>query len=402
MDAIKRYYFVILSIFPLLQFLFYEYFNRGFVLLYGAIGTVLFLAILLSGKKLKYPKFIIPLIILTVYYFIWNLINGNISGLESGVFSYLYTDLWLHTIAFLILVENTKFDDRFIQDVIKVFKVTVILAFVVSLVQFLIDPFFLAPDSLKIHALSGSQYDYRLPSIFGYIAPTEIGLSFIPIISILIGYYLYKGERLHFTWLIMAGLSFFVNKSRYLYLNFLIILTQYPIVNGFNLKKILNSISIGTVFLLVVILIMKSIGFYFEEFIQNRLLSSSASTRLLAFQLFFEFFPKNPFFGSGIHVGEDLSRAIGGRSSQIHVGYISHLYEFGIVGSIFLFTFWYQLWQKFHAVAKRTMYYGSLFAFLAFLATNVTGVFYSIYSYGLLFAFIFNKYVNDQHQEDNL
>ncbi len=70
--------------------------------------------------------------------------------------------------------------------------------------------------------------------------------------------------------------------------------------------------------------------------------------------MFTEFFPNKPFFGTGIHVGEDLLRAIGGRSSQMHVGYLSHLYEYGIVGSILLFYFLYLVFRKFKRDSRFT------------------------------------------------
>ena len=47
-------------------------------------------------------------------------------------------------------------------------------------------------------------------------------------------------------------------------------------------------------------------------------------------------------------------------------------------------------------IYKKKNYYGSLFAFITFLLGNVTLVNYLIYSYGLLFAFIFNKFINDK------
>lgn len=399
MDFVKRYYFLTLALFPLIQFVFIQYLHRSFVLVYGALGTLLYLAYLFSGVKFKYPKYILPLILLVIYYFIWDMVNGELITLRSGIISYLFSNIWLHTVFFLILVANTDFDDAFIKTILIIFKATIIIAFVVSIIQ-LFNPLFFAPPEYRIASLFLNQYEVRLPSMFGYLSPREVGTSFIPIISILVGYYLYRKSNLNIAWLFMAGLVFFANKSRWIYLNFVVILFQFPVVYGIHLKKIYRIILIGSVFLIVLIFVMQSTGFDFEVFVQERLLSESSSTRFLAFEMFREFFPQNPFFGSGVHVDESLARAIGGRSSQIHVGYLSHLYEYGIIGSMFLFSFWFLVLKKFYLTASKKEYYGSLFAFIAFLVANLTLVDYSIYFYGLLFAFIFDKYIHDQPIEN--
>jgi len=399
MDFVKRYYFLTLALFPLIQFVFIQYLHRSFVLVYGTLGTLLYLAYLFSGVKFKYPKYILPLILLVIYYFIWDMVNGELIALRSGIISYLFSNIWLHTVFFLILVANTDFDDAFIKTILLIFKGTIIIAFVVSIIQ-LFNPLFLIPLEYRIASLYLNQYEIRLPSMFGYLSPREVGTSFIPIISILIGYYIYRKSSLNIAWLFMAGLVFFANKSRWIYLNFVVILFQFPVVYGIHLKKIYRVILIGSVFLIVLIFVMQSTGFDFEVFIQERLLSESSSTRFLAFEMFREFFPQNPFFGTGIHVDENLARAIGGRSSQIHVGYLSHLYEYGIIGSMLLFSFWFMILKKFYLTASKKEYYGSLFAFIAFLVANLTLVDYSIYFYGLLFAFIFDKYIDDQPIEN--
>ena len=57
--------------------------------------------------------------------------------------------------------------------------------------------------------------------------------------------------------------------------------------------------------------------------------------------------------GTGETVNEELKTALENRSSQIHVGYFSCLYQFGIIGSSFLFTFWFLIALEFYKTAKR-------------------------------------------------
>ena len=390
-----RYYFYTLAFLPLLEFIFYRYIGKSFVYLYGFAGTVLFLYFVFTGKKFRYPKYTIALFVLTIYYFGWALANGSISNLRSGIITYFFSNTWLHTVTFLLLVENTIFDDKFIKNVIVLFKITIIIAFIVSLIQFVYDPFFFTPDEFRINFLMRDEFNLRLPSIFGFLTLRDAGASFIPIMSILIGYYLFRNHKLHYIWLVLSGFVFFATKSRWIYLNFIIILLQYPLLRGINFKKVFWFSGIALFSALLLIFLMKEAGFDFERFLEERLLSESASTRFLAVEMFSKFFPQHPFFGSGIHVSEDLARAIGGRSSQIHIGYLSHLYEFGIVGSAILFYLLYLLYLRFYHVALRTRYYGSLFALIAYLAANLTLVDFSFYHYGFMFAFIFNKYVSD-------
>jgi len=361
------------------------------------MGTVLLLYFIVTGKKFNFPKYTIAFFVLVLYYFSWTVANGEIASLRSGFITYLFSNTWLHAVAFLILVENTIFDDRFIKDIILFFKITIVTAFIVSLIQFVYDPFFFTPDEFRINFLTREEFNLRLPSIFGFLTLRDVGASFIPIMSILIGYYLFRNQKFHYLWLVLSGFVFFASKSRWIYLNLILILLQYPLIKGINFKKVIWFSGAALLSLILLVFLMKEAGFDFERFIEERLLSDSASTRFLAIDMFLEFFPQNPVFGSGIHVGEDLARAIGGRSSQIHIGYLSHLYEYGIFGSVILFYSLYLLYLRFYRVAADSRYYGSLFALITFLAANLTLVDFSLYHYGLMFAFIFNKYIDSQN-----
>lgn len=370
--------------------------------LFGFLGVLVLLLCKLYGREFTYPKYLLPFILLVFYYMIWAFVNGDAGNFDFDTILYFYRNQWIYSLVTLLLIENTVFDEQFIALIIKVFKVTIIVSFIVILYQLFVDPFFLMPPELKKDFLFRTQYEIRLQSIFGYIAPNEVAYSLIPIVSILIGYYLMLNKSLNPLWVIMAGIVFFGTKTRFIYLNFIVILLQYPLVNGLNIKKVTKIVLLSIISVIVLVFILNSAGFNIEVFIQNRLLSESASTRLLAVDMFSRFFPHNPFFGSGIHVGEDLFRAIGNRSSQIHVGYLSHLYEYGVIGTIVLLYFLISVLKRFYETSRYTNYYGSVFAFGVIFVTNLTTVNFSIYSYGILFAFIFNKFINDQYFKENI
>lgn len=87
---------------------------------------------------------------------------------------------------------------------------------------------------------------------------------------------------------------------------------------------------------------------------------------------------------------EAASRAVG--SSQIHVGYLSHLVSYGIIGSFLLFSFWFLLAKDLYRKAKLTKYYGPFFAFIIFLFTNLTLVDFNLFYPGIFIAFVFSEY----------
>ena len=129
---------------------------------------------------------------------------------------------------------------------------------------------------------------------------------------------------------------------------------------------------------------------------QERLFAEGSieeTTRYGAYINFLHFFPQTPFFGTGVHLTDEIwlaSRAI--HSSQIHVGYLSHLLTFGLFGSFLLFSFWFCLAKDLYKKAKLKGYYGPLFAFLVFLWFNVTAVDFRLGYPGLIIAFVFSQF----------
>ena len=145
MDTVKKYYFIAFSFLPLFQFVAQEFLHKNIVNLFGLIGVMIYFVHILKGDNLKYPKYLIPFILLIIYYAIWDFVNGDIK--EIGLFTYFYRNSWLYSLVLLILIENTSFDKQFIDRIIIIFKGTIVVAFVVVLFQLIIDPFFLMPDA---------------------------------------------------------------------------------------------------------------------------------------------------------------------------------------------------------------------------------------------------------------
>lgn len=377
------------------------YYFMLFAFFYGIIF------IIIKGKTIKIPGMLYLLIMYSVYISIWSFANGGFE--RRGLYQVIINKDITSTIFILIIIYNTYFSERFIKRSISFFKITVILAVIVSLIQ-VVNYSFLDANPIwskgvveKI--LSGDLYTNRRGSIFGYVNLNEMGLSYLPLLSVLIGILLYHRNRFYYVFLILGGISAFLTNARYVMIAFILITLQILIaqkVKIITLVKFIILISI-TGFLLIQILLY--LGYDFNDWFNNRLFAEGSiieTTRYKAIGTFLKFFPQHVFFGSG-GVTEEItaaSNAVG--SSQIHVGYLAHLVYYGITGSVLLFGFWFLLAKKLFKTAKLTNYWGSFFAFLSFLWANATLVGFSIFFYGIIFALVFDKYISDKTLNLNL
>ena len=88
-----------------------------------------------------------------------------------------------------------------------------------------------------------------------------------------------------------------------------------------------------------------------------------------------------------------MLQLIQGRTSQIHVGWLKLLYYYGIVGALIYLSFVVALLRHLFLRAKKSKYWGSFFALLAFVVANFTLVELSPLYHGLLLALIFSRYL---------
>jgi len=339
------------------------------------------------------------------YLIIWSFYNGFFE--QKGFFNSFNLN-HLSILMILIIIYNTKFNIRFITRTIFLFKITVIVAAVVSLVQVFNYSFLDASLIREVNwigdTLQGKLYLDRRLSIFGYVDPNELGLSYMPLLAVVIGFLLFNKEKGVYYFLILGGISAFLSNNRYVMIAFLIIGLQIMIFQKIKLKGFIKYILLTAVALFVLYQILSYLGYNMSDWYNERLLSEGSlreTTRYKAFGNFIKFFPRAPFFGTGVHITKEIkaaSNAIG--SSQIHVGYLAHLVSYGLVGSFLLFGFWFLMSKKLYKTAKLTSYWGSFFGFLIYLWAQATLVNYSIFFYGLIFAFIFDRYFRDYGRSD--
>ncbi len=405
----NKKFFYVLAFSPILGYLIFERTNLPPYYFIGFFCFALYILNLVKNSKkvIKIPKFYYLMFLLFIYYFIWDFNNGQVEfmgGILKDVFKWDFNPLYL--LAFLALIEKTNFDEKFIEKIIKIFKITIILAAITSLIQLLFKPDFLVPGELskQLFLTQGSNiYNARRPSLFGYLSDNDVAVSFIPILSIVLGYSIKENKKKHLIlYMLLGGVVCILTNGRYVIIGYLIILSQLIWINKASSIKIVRYFSITLLLIGFFALFLSIIGKYqLSDFFATRLMSDSADTRILAYDLFLKFFGTNIFFGNGQSLSIEIYRELAGRSSQIHVGYFSHLISYGLIGSLILFTFWLLIFKQLLRNAKATNYYGSLFAFIIFLWANVAMVWYMLYVYGLIFAFIFDKYYRDQSLLNN-
>ncbi|WP_430814652.1 O-antigen ligase family protein [Carboxylicivirga sp. RSCT41] len=391
-------YFLVVAFAPIVIFLDYETIDIGFNRLYG--GSLILLSLLLLIKKgvnkSHFDTLLLGAFFVYIFYLVTDLVHTQGTVIRKGYVYDFFVNTSLHMFFLIYLVDNYKMPDSLFKYLILIFKGTVILAFLVSLIQFFDKPFFFTPDEISAHARRmGSYYSsfrIRRVSIFGYLGMHDISISFLPVFGILMSYYSMVKKRVPYLYLIMAFFVVFVNNSRYAQLGFLItLLPVFMLAKNKWRTALIIGVSVPAALLLLAIG-LNLIGFDVEGYVEQRLLADSASTRLLAFEIFQKFFGRNPWFGTGVHLTNEVIVALAGRSSQIHVGYLAHLYSYGIIGSFFVFGFWLSIFFRFRRTAIRTAYWGSLVGILVFLWANVTLVTYQIFTYGIMMSFLFDRY----------
>jgi len=367
--------------------------------LYIFIVFILGIVFLIRNKNIVFPKFLWFLLLYGIYRFIWL----QIAEVEDRRFvtQVYYAIFNFSTLLFILMIYNTDFTQKFIKRIVFWVKLTVIFAVIASIMQVFDYGFLNAWEYFDEGSLiERSLYTQRRSSIFGYLDQNGLGLSYLPLGSVLIGFLLLTKEKSYLPFTVLIGISAVLSNTRFIIVSFIIILIMYLIYFKLNIAGIFKYTVIAVCFLVIIYSSLDGLGYNFDDFIAERLLpegSIDETTRYKAFETFMIFFPRKVLFGTGYYLTDEIAALswIIAKSSRIHVGYLSHLVSYGLVGSILLFGFWYKLAKYLYNNAKKSNYWGALFAFLIFFWAQVTLVNYSIFFPGLMFALVFDKYYQD-------
>jgi len=409
----KKVFLLILLVYPLFCYLGIKTIDKNEeILALVCIGLLLFriVEIYKSQSNLVIPIYVMFFGLFMVYTMLCGIFMSNYF-IERG-YKYFYTDsIWLTFIA-LLIIENTFFSIKSLKFAKKILEFTLVLAAIVSIIQ-ISKPLFFVNDKVFVKGLSYdrmAEYYKNIPnteigaaweagmvdrflggyrsSIFSYIDPLSVGMDTLAIFSILIAFKSVNFiSRIVFT--LSTAIVSFLSSSRWIILGFLVVASQIFWVGRNKWRNLIYFVVSGVLLLLTLVIIASFIGFDVEQYVTGRLMSDVATTRLLAFEVFFEVFPENPIFGTGGVDTEKMVRLLGGRSSQIHVGFLKLFYYYGLVGGILYLSFMVTFLIRLRNMAIHSGYWGGFFAILAFFFANLTLFELSLFYYGPLLAIIF-------------
>ena len=383
-------YFYSFTLSPFLAYLIWQAYHLRLYPIWGIFAiALLFLNALFIRRKLRFPKYVIPLGLLGIYYIISEYSFGYIS--EIGILRYIYRSWVPFTIASLILIENTTFSQEFIENIIIIFKITIIISFIASVIQLFFYPNFFLPDYLIDYNYDYNPYNIRNPSIFGATEDNELGFSFLPIAFIVIGWSI-RHRRFMIPWCFFSIIVLLGSNSRWIFVGVLFLIFYIFQKKRFDIS-ILYQIIFLTFFVLCFVMVYIDVSsFTFEQYKIERLLSKTAFSRIAAFKEFGSFFAQKPYFGYGQEIREVLIRDI--LRPKLHVGYLSHLVGYGLIGSGLLFYSWFLILKHLFQVGKKYNAEFLSYFFVFFLAANWTMPQYSLFSYGFIFIFVFAHYIS--------
>lgn len=354
------------------------------------------LIFILKKKHTIIPLWAKFLLIFALYKLIWSLIIGSDKHFLTVLF-YQIRDFAVFFI--MIIVYSTSFSDKFINRSITIMKLIVILAALVSVLQIFniefLNPRVYAEDS----GIDGNMYTFRRVSIFGFVHPGSLGLAFIPLLSVLVGYLLYTNDKHYILYLFLGIIVAFLSNTRFIIIGSIIVTLQIVAYNKSRIRGYIRYFIIFGILMFFALTALDYLGYDFKEWFKQRLMvegSIQGTTRYKAISNFLRFFPQKPIFGTGTMTEEirEASRAVG--SSQIHVGYLAMLVYYGLVGCFFLFGSWFLLFKRLYKTAQKTNYWGSFFGFLTFLWSFATMNLAFLLFSGIIFTMVFDKYFIDK------
>lgn len=398
---------------PIIGFLSQTLLHKGFDTITIPILFICTIILLIFRKSLIMSR---PLVWLMLF-MIYTIISDGVLVNKEYNISYFVSNEIFASVMVLFIIENTFYPDKYMNAGIIISVLLLILAFIVSLVQefvnitFLVNPLEQAKSKLLI------SWDTRIPSIYTWVgAVSALGLCFFPVLAIIIERQIKDKSKFLWVLFIMGAVVAFVSKSRFIMVNFLILIFLIPLYRKVNFLSIIKFILIAVIFTAALLGVANSLKLNVGNIVEKRILESDkggltkgvASTRLLAFEIFGKLYLENAVFGKGkLHDfnGEskdyDLVRALEGRSSQIHVGFLSLFYYYGLLGGGIFLGFIITMVIHLYRSARLHQHWGPLFGFIQFILTNFTAVWLQIYFMGLIVCFMFNQYYLLQYEKLN-
>lgn len=340
--------------------------------------------------------YLIFLILFTVFHLVSSFINHTyLHG--SNLLAVVLFDRNLIVCLFFFVIENTHFNEKFINNMNKSIFIIIVITLIVSLVQIVIPDFFVNPDQGGIDNRYISEG--RIFSIYSWLDLNSLGISFPIMISILLGVHSMK-NKVHPIVVISGIVVPFLTRARYVMLSAVVVFAQLFLSSKLHFKKKILFILVIITGIVLLVEIVQISGLNIEQIINERILEketdmASARTRITSYYVFLQKFPENPWLGVGPATRDDVIWLLGGEAPLIHIGYLSYLYYYGIIGSLLFFISLFFILQYAWQVGKKHTFWGSFYGFLSFGLANTTLVYFNLSEMGIILAIIYLKYFKD-------
>jgi hypothetical protein len=274
-------------------------------------------------------------------------------------------------------------------------KYLLFIAPIVSIIQYFDPSFFLNSERYYGIDFGDAGYLRRIPSIF-----TWVDLPFIPSLSIgmvvMFGILVveYRNNKtLSILLPVAAGIVVFISQMRVAMLTYLIVILVL-IVRRISIKLMIYSL----VLLVTFTLLINFLAFPLDYFIEKRLKSETAMTRVQAFVVFLHAFPDSPYFGTGGEKTEAVSEGFGNTHQQMHNAHLNIAYHYGIFAFIAHSLFILFLSIRTYKTGKRTKYWPPFVGMICYIAATNTLPSGHFLDPGLILMMVYHKYYVDRHQ----
>jgi len=385
---------VLFPFYPLLAWAFHFVNDKPMSFYLNLLMLPLALYLLVTAPN-RLPKYVVYFLLFTLYHVGSTFITDTIPKDQNKIF-FIFADFNVVACSYLIIMANTVFDEKFMRRMNRNIFIIVIISLLVSIVQ-IKDPMFFFNTAIDMESYVGAE-DTRNASIYSWTGINSSGITFPVLIAILLNFYR-PGSRAFILIVISGIVVSFLTRARFVMLSALVVFSQLIFARGVSLFKAISLIAVFVGGLYAMIYVSGELGFDVEEVISSRILEKdnemgSAKARVTSYEVFLKVFPENPVFGVGPETRQDVKDLLGDEAPMIHVGYLSYLYFYGIIGSSLLFLALYHMMRNAWQVGKTHGFWGSFYGLVAFAFANATFVYFNFSEMGILLAAMYLYYYN--------
>jgi O-antigen ligase len=177
----------------------------------------------------------------------------------------------------------------------------------------------------------------------------------------------------------------------------IVVLSQLFLSTRLSVIKKTSIVIMLLVGLYMINIAANNLGYDIKDVVENRILEKgndmgSAKARIRSYEVFLKVFPENPWFGVGPETKKNVIDMLEGVAPLIHVGYLSYLYYYGIVGCLLLFLAIFFLLKYAWEIGKKHNFWGTFYGLISFCLANLTFVYFNLSELGIVISLVYLRY----------